>query len=56
LEHGVAQKFQPLVVLNAHTLLVGDGRVGQSQPQQALAAKDVSESGLESGEVGHWDS
>ena len=37
LEHGVAQKFEPLVVLRTQ------GRVTQSQPEQLLILKAVAE-------------
>ena len=55
LEHGVAQKFQPSVVLHRHALFVRDGRMRERQPQEALVAKHVSQSVLEDSEVGHGE-
>ena len=53
LQHGVAEKFQPLVVRRRRAAFVRDGRMRQRQPQQALVAERVAETGLEFGEFGH---
>ena len=51
LQHGVAEKFQPLIVrLVGVAAFVRDGRMRQRQPQQALVAKRVAEAGLKFGE------
>ena len=53
LQHGVAEKFQPLVVLHGRTLFVRDGRMRERQPQAGGVMKEVTQSGLKRGEVGH---
>ena len=49
LQHGVAEKFQPLVVRHGHAAFVRDGRMRERQPQQSLVAERVSETGLKFG-------
>jgi hypothetical protein len=63
LQHGVPEKFQPLIVRGpslrfvpvrrSFTLLMGDGRMRECQPQQALVAECMAEAGLEFGKFGH---
>jgi hypothetical protein len=43
LQHRVAEELQPLVGLDGSTLLMGDGRMGQSQAKQIKVLKGVSE-------------
>ena len=59
LQHGVAEKFQPLIVRGlsrrfvparrGFAWLMGDGRMRERQPQQALVAERVAETGLKFG-------
>ena len=53
LQHGVAEKFQPLVVRRWRAGFVRDGRMRERQPQQALVAERITETGLEFGEFRH---
>src|ERR1035437_7392375 len=63
LQHGVTEKFQPLIVRGpslrfvparrSFALLMGDGRMRERQPQQALVAERVAESGLKFREFRH---
>jgi hypothetical protein len=63
LQHGVTEKFQPLIVRgpslrfvparHSFALLMGDGRMRERQPQQALVAERITETGLEFRKLGH---
>ena len=53
LQHGVAEKFEPLIVLDGHALLVGNGGMRQRQPQQTGIAESVAQAGLEFLKFGH---
>lgn len=52
-EHGVAEKFQALVVLLADGVFMRHRRVREREAQQAGVLKNVTEAGLQGGEVGH---
>jgi hypothetical protein len=52
LQHGVPEKFQPLIVRRWRAGFVRDGRMRQRQPQQPLVAERVAEACLEFGKLG----
>ena len=53
LQHGVAEKFQALVVLKAGATFVRDGRMREREAQQALVLEPVGQLFLQRSEVGH---
>ena len=53
LQHGVAEKFQPLVVRGRRAAFVRDGRMREREAQQIFVAELKTEVILKCGEVGH---
>jgi len=53
LQHGIAKKLQPLVVLDGCSLLMRHGRMRERQAKLIFVAEVVTEAGLEGGEIGH---
>ena len=53
LEHGVADVFEPLVVVAAGPSFVRDGRMGERQQQECRVAERVAEAGLQGVETRH---
>ena len=54
-QHGVAQKFQSLIVLTSRAVFVRDRRMRERQAQEIFVPKTVAEADLKFGEVGHGD-
>ena len=52
-QHRIAEEFQALIVLNVFLQLVRDGGMGQSETQQIRIAKAITQTSLESVEIGH---
>ncbi len=48
LEDGIAQEFEPLVVLHGRALFMRDGRVGEGETQQGGIAEPVVQPFLQS--------
>jgi hypothetical protein len=53
LQNGIAQKLEPLVVLDRNALLVGNGGMRQRQSQQLRIPEMVAQLGLEIAWVSH---
>src|SRR5579883_1666835 len=53
LEHGVAEKFQSLIVRDARALLVGDRRMRQREAKQIRIAENMTQSGLKLFQLSH---
>jgi len=46
LQHGVAEKFQPLIVFARHAAFVRDGRMREREREQFFVAKIICETFL----------
>ena len=53
LQHGVAEKFQPLIMLYGSALLMRDRGMRQREAQQAFITERITEARLKSAESGH---
>ena len=53
LQHGIAEKFQPLIVRLCPTAFMRNGRMRECDAQQIFVAEFVTETGLQGGEFGH---
>ena len=49
LQHGIAEKFQPLIMRYRRIVFVCDGRMREREAQQAFVAEFVTETGLKFG-------
>ena len=53
LQHGIAEKFQPLVVQDGSSQLMRHGRMRERQTKLVFVTEVVTEADLEGGEIGH---
>jgi len=53
LQHGVAEKFQPLIVLYGSALLMSDRGMRQGEAQQAFITERITKARLKGAECGH---